>query len=105
MTFFTTRSLSKLPNRGRSPGNARRRRQQAQRPEVVAAAVGVAPAVRAWAAADALDGPLVVAALGFVVAAIPDAVTDGMTSAAGRRLIAALIIAALLYTASLVLDP
>ena len=61
--------------------------------------------VLAWAAADALDGPLVVAALGFVVGAIPGAVTDGMSSPAGRRLIAALIIAALFYTASLVLDP
>jgi hypothetical protein len=61
--------------------------------------------VLAWAAADALDGPLVVAALGFVVGAIPDAVTDGMSSPAGHRLIAALVIAALFYTASLVLDP
>jgi len=61
--------------------------------------------VLAWAAADAFDGPLVVGALGVVVGAIPNAVEDGMSSAAGRRLIAALVIAALLYTASLVLDP
>ena len=62
-------------------------------------------AVLAWAAADALDGPLVVAALGVVVGAIPDAVAHGMSSPAGHRLIGALIIAALLYAASLVLDP
>ena len=61
--------------------------------------------VLAWAALDAIDGPLVVAALGAVVAAIPDAISDGMASHAGRRLIAALVIAALVYAASLVLDP
>ena len=32
-------------------------------------------AVLAWAALDTFDGPLVVAALGFVVGAIPGAVT------------------------------
>jgi ATP-binding cassette, subfamily B, bacterial len=61
--------------------------------------------VLAWAAADAIDGPLVVAALGVVVGAIPAAVAGGLSSPAGHRLIAALIIAALLYTASLILDP
>jgi ATP-binding cassette, subfamily B, bacterial len=61
--------------------------------------------VLAWAAADALDGPLVVGALGAVVGLIPGAVTDGMSSPAGHRLIGALVIAALLYTFSLVLDP
>jgi ATP-binding cassette subfamily B protein len=61
--------------------------------------------VLAWAAADAFDGPLVVGALGFVVGAIPGAVAGGMSSPAGHRLIAALVVAALLYTASLVLDP
>jgi ATP-binding cassette, subfamily B, bacterial len=61
--------------------------------------------VLAWAAADAVDGPLVVGALGAVVGAIPAAVAGGMGSAAGHRLIGALIIAALLYAASLVLDP
>jgi ATP-binding cassette subfamily B protein len=61
--------------------------------------------VLAWAVADALDGPLVVTALGFIVAAIPNAVQDGMSSDAGHRLIGALVIAALLYGASLVLDP
>jgi ATP-binding cassette subfamily B protein len=61
--------------------------------------------VLAWAAADAIDGPLVVAALGVVVGAIPAAVAAGLSSPAGHRLIAALIIAALLYTGSLILDP
>ena len=61
--------------------------------------------VLAWAAADAVDGPLVVAALGAVVGAIPAAVAGGMSSPAGHRLIGALIVAALLYTASLILDP
>jgi len=62
-------------------------------------------AVLAWAAADTLDGPLVVAALGFIVGAIPAAVENGMSSGAGHRLIAALVAAALLYGGSLVLDP
>jgi ATP-binding cassette subfamily B protein len=62
-------------------------------------------AVLAWAAADAIDGPLVVTALGVVVGLIPNAVAHGMSSADGHRLIGALIIAALLYTVSLVLDP
>jgi len=61
--------------------------------------------VLAWAAADAVDGPLVVTALGVVVGAIPAAVAGGLSSSAGHRLIGALIIAALLYTASLILDP
>ncbi|MGH3267369.1 MAG: hypothetical protein ACRDNS_35905, partial [Trebonia sp.] len=62
-------------------------------------------AVLGWAALDIVDGPLVVAAFGYVDGAIPDAITNGMTSAAGGRLIAALVVAALLYAASLVLDP
>jgi len=62
-------------------------------------------AVLGWAALDAVDGPLVVGALGFVVGAIPGAVRDGMSSAAGHRLVAALVIAALLYAVSLILDP
>jgi ATP-binding cassette, subfamily B, bacterial len=62
-------------------------------------------AVLAWAALDIFDGPLVVEALGYVVGAIPGAVAGGMSSAAGHRLITALVIAALLYTFSLVLDP
>ncbi len=62
-------------------------------------------AVLAWAALDTLDGPLVVGALGFVVGAVPGAVRDGMSSAAGHRLVAALVVAALLYAVSLILDP
>ena len=62
-------------------------------------------AVLAWAALDTVDGPFVVGALGFVVGAIPDAVRYGMSSAAGRRLVAALVVAALLYAVSLILDP
>ena len=59
----------------------------------------------AWAVLDTFDGPFVVAALGYVVGAVPGAIEDGMSSAAGHRLIAALVIAAVLYAASLILDP
>jgi len=62
-------------------------------------------AVLAWAALDIVDGPFVVASLGFVVGAVPGAIADGMSSAAGHRLILALVVAALLYAASLILDP
>src|ERR1700761_7239299 len=62
-------------------------------------------AVLAWGALDIFDGPLVVASLGYVVGAIPDALKDGMSSAAGDRLIAALVVAALLYAASRILAP
>jgi ATP-binding cassette, subfamily B, bacterial len=62
-------------------------------------------AVLGWAALDTFDGPLVVASLGYVVGAIPNSIKDGMSSTAGHRLIAALVIAALLYAASLILDP
>jgi ATP-binding cassette subfamily B protein len=40
-----------------------------------------------------------------VVGAVPPAVADGLSSAAGHRLIGALVIAAVLYAASLILDP
>jgi ATP-binding cassette, subfamily B, bacterial len=62
-------------------------------------------AVLGWATLDVFDGPLVVAALGYVVGAIPPAIAGGMSSAAGHRLVAALVIAALLYAVSLILDP
>jgi ABC-type multidrug transport system fused ATPase/permease subunit len=62
-------------------------------------------AVLAWAALDVFDGPFVVAALGYVVGAIPPAISGGMSSAAGHRLIIALVVAALLYAVSLILDP
>jgi len=62
-------------------------------------------AVLTWAALDTFDGPLVVASLGFVVGAVPAAISGGLSSAAGGRLIAALVTAALLYALSLILDP
>jgi ATP-binding cassette subfamily B protein len=61
--------------------------------------------VLAWAALDTVDGPFVVAAFGFVVGAVPGAIRDGMSSAAGHRLVTALVVAALLYATSLILDP
>ncbi len=65
----------------------------------------LAVAVLGWAALDVFDGPLVVAAFGFVVGAVPAAVEGGLSSAAGHRLITALVVAAVLYAASLILDP
>jgi ATP-binding cassette, subfamily B, bacterial len=62
-------------------------------------------AVLAWAVLDIVDGPFVVGALGFVVGAVPGAIASGMSSQAGHRLIAALVVAALLYAGSLILDP
>ncbi|HEY0935836.1 MAG TPA: ABC transporter ATP-binding protein/permease [Trebonia sp.] len=62
-------------------------------------------AVLIWAALDVLDGPLVIGALGYVVGAVPAAIAGGLASAAGHRLITALVIAALLYAFSLILDP
>jgi ATP-binding cassette subfamily B protein len=61
--------------------------------------------VIAWALLSALVPPLVVTALGFVVGGIQGAVRDGMGSPAGHRLIGALVVAALIYGLSLVLDP
>jgi len=61
--------------------------------------------VIAWVVAGGVIPPLVVAALGFVVGAIPAAVRGGISSAAGHRLIGLLAIAALIYAASLVTDP
>jgi ATP-binding cassette subfamily B protein len=65
----------------------------------------LAIAVLTWATLDALMPPLVVGALGVVVGEIPPAITHGLDSAAGTRLIIALIIAALIYAFSLLLDP
>ena len=62
-------------------------------------------AVLAWAVLDIIDGPLVAFAFGYVVGAVPAAVTDGMSSAAGHRLVVALLVAALVYAFSLVLAP
>jgi ATP-binding cassette, subfamily B, bacterial len=65
----------------------------------------VSAGVIGWVIATAVLPPLIVAALGFVVGAIPDSVAHGMGSAAGRHLIVTLVIAALIYAASLVADP
>jgi len=46
-----------------------------------------------------------VGALGVVVGQLPGAIRDGMASDAGRRLIIALVVAALIYAFSLILDP
>jgi len=62
-------------------------------------------AVIAWVVAGGVIPPLVVASLGFVVGGIPAAVTGGIDSASGHRLIALLAIAALIYAASLIADP
>ena len=61
--------------------------------------------VVAWVVADALAPPLVVVTLGTVVGEVPGAVEHGMGSADGRRLVAALLVAALVYAFSLVVDP
>jgi ATP-binding cassette, subfamily B, bacterial len=61
--------------------------------------------VIAWAVLGALVPPLVVTALGFVVGGIPAAVSHGMGSPDGHRLIGSLVVAALVYGLSLVLDP
>jgi len=96
-------------SRGRDALNASLDGQPAQRTTDVAPAVGVkqplSVAVLGWAALDTVDGPLVVAALGYVVGAIPAAITRGLSSPAGHRLIATLVTAALLYALSLMLDP
>jgi ATP-binding cassette, subfamily B, bacterial len=61
--------------------------------------------VMAWVAASALLPALVVTALGAVVGSVPAAVSGGLGSAAGHRLIAALILAAVVYAISLIIDP
>lgn len=58
-----------------------------------------------WMALSVLIGPLVVVALGYLVGAIPDAVNAGLGSPAGHRLIATLIVAAVICTVSLLTDP
>jgi ATP-binding cassette, subfamily B, bacterial len=65
----------------------------------------LAIAVLTWATLDAVMPPLVVGALGVVVGEIPPAITHGLASAAGTRLIVALVIAAAIYAFSLLLDP
>ncbi len=66
---------------------------------------GLAATVLAWAILDALMPPLVVGALGVVVGEIPAAITHGIGSPAGTRLIVALVVAGGIYAFSLLLDP
>jgi len=61
--------------------------------------------VIAWATASAVAAPVVVAVLGVVVSKVPGAVEHGMGSEAGRSLIIWLVVAALVYAASLIVDP
>ncbi|HEX5404589.1 MAG TPA: ABC transporter ATP-binding protein [Pseudonocardiaceae bacterium] len=62
-------------------------------------------AVIGWVVAGALMPALVVGALGVVVGQVPGAIRDGMGSDAGEHLIIALVVAALIYAVSLILDP
>jgi ATP-binding cassette subfamily B protein len=65
----------------------------------------LAIAVAVWAAAQAIAPLLVVPALGSVVGHVPAAVTHGLRSPDGDRLIEALVAAAIAYALSLILDP
>lgn len=58
-----------------------------------------------WVVGSSVMPALVVIALGAVVGTVPHAVHDGLQSTAGTRLIIALVVAALIYGASLILDP
>jgi len=59
----------------------------------------------AWVIATAVMPALVVVALGVVVGDLPGAVVHGLDSADGRRLIIALVLAAVTYGVSLIVDP
>ncbi|HEY4453551.1 MAG TPA: hypothetical protein VGN81_04495, partial [Pseudonocardiaceae bacterium] len=59
----------------------------------------------AWVLLSTVLPTLVVIALGLVVAAVPNAVAHGLGSADGHRLIMALVLAAVVYAVSLVLNP
>ncbi|HEX4256484.1 MAG TPA: ATP-binding cassette domain-containing protein, partial [Streptosporangiaceae bacterium] len=65
----------------------------------------LATAVAAWMVAGAVFPTAVVITLGLVVGSIPGAVRHGIGSASGHRLIMALILAALVYGLSLIVDP
>jgi hypothetical protein len=65
----------------------------------------LAAGVIAWMVAGALVPVAVVVTLGLVVGSIPGTVSHGISSADGHRLIAALILAALIYGLSLIADP
>lgn len=58
-----------------------------------------------WVTLQALLPGLVVVALGVVVGGIPAAVADGLASPAGYRLLVSLLVAAVVYAVSLLLDP
>ncbi len=58
-----------------------------------------------WLVAGSLLPGLVVGALGLIVGLLPAAISAGMASQAGHRLILALVVTALIYAFSLVLDP
>ncbi|MBV9794628.1 MAG: ABC transporter ATP-binding protein [Actinobacteria bacterium] len=65
----------------------------------------LAAGVIVWMAGNALLPVAVVITLGLVVGRIPGTVTHGISSADGHQLIAALILAALVYGLSLIADP
>jgi ATP-binding cassette subfamily B protein len=65
----------------------------------------LATGVAAWMAAGAVFPTVVVITLGLVVGAIPGTVAHGISSADGHRLIMALVLAALVYGLSLIVDP
>jgi ATP-binding cassette subfamily B protein len=65
----------------------------------------LAAGVIAWMVAGALLPVAVVITLGLVVGAIPGTVSHGISSSDGHRLIAALVLAALIYALSLIADP
>jgi ATP-binding cassette, subfamily B, bacterial len=65
----------------------------------------LAAGVIAWMVAGALLPVAVVITLGLVVGSIPGTVTHGISSSDGHRLIAALVLAALVYALSLIADP
>jgi ATP-binding cassette subfamily B protein len=62
-------------------------------------------AVVAWTALTAVMPAVVVAALGAIVGQLPGAIRDGLASASGGRLVLALVVAAVVYAFSLVLEP
>jgi ATP-binding cassette, subfamily B, bacterial len=65
----------------------------------------LAAMVVGWVVASTLAPALVVVALGVVVARVPAAVAHGITSADGRKLVTALVVAGVIFGFSLVLDP
>jgi ATP-binding cassette subfamily B protein len=65
----------------------------------------LATGVAAWMVAGAVFPTVVVITLGLVVGAIPGTVAHGISSADGHRLIMALVLAALVYGLSLIVDP